>query len=72
MATRNKPIEAKEPAETLDAYIRRHEREANERGIVVARIDYPGAEARVYPGTYAGIRVLDGDLSATYSDGSKH
>ena len=60
------------PIEALDAFIDRHEGQAQAAGLVVTNIAYPGAQGRVYPGKYAGIPVADGKPSATYSDGSKH
>lgn len=65
--------EAKETkAETLEGFIGRHEGLAQAKGLVVTQILFPGASARVFPGTYAGIPVADGKPQATYSDGSKH
>jgi hypothetical protein len=62
----------KELTETLDAFIKRHETKAQSAGLVVTAISYPGAVARPHEGVYAGFPVTPGDLSATYSDGSKH
>jgi hypothetical protein len=59
-------------AETLEAFIARHEAAAQADGLVVTHIAFPGAPSRVYPGVYAGIPVVDGKALATYSDGSKH
>lgn len=58
--------------ETLDAFIKRHETEAQSAGLVVTAVSYPGAVARPHEGVYAGFPVTPGDLSVTYSDGSKH
>lgn len=60
-----------EPA-SLKEFIDSHERAAQDAGAVVVAVASPGEEARVYPGTYSGIRVSDGKRSATYSDGSTH
>jgi hypothetical protein len=62
----------KDITETLDAFIARHEAAAQAIGLVVTAISYPGAAARLHEGVYAGFPVTPGDLSATYSDGSKH
>ena len=61
-----------EITETLDAFITRHEAEAQAADLVVTAISYPGAVARPHDGVYAGFPVTPGELSATYSDGSKH
>ena len=58
--------------ETLDAFIDRHEGQAQASGLVVTQITYPGAASRVFPGKYAGINVIDGKPLAIYSDGSKN
>ena len=60
------------PIEALEAFIDRHERQAQDAGVVVVQVAYPGAQSRVYPGRYAGINVVDGNPAATYSDGSKN
>ena len=69
--TKDAPIKA-EITETLDAFIARHETEAQAAGLVVTAVSYPGAVARPHEGVYAGFPVTPGDLLATYSDGSKH
>lgn len=61
-----------EITETLDAYITRHEEASQTLGLVVTAISYPGAVARAHDGVFAGFPVTPGELSATYSDGSKH
>lgn len=66
---------AKKPAAdvpALDVYIAEHEAAAQKTGLVVTKITHPEGASRVYPGVYAGIPVEAGELSATYSDGSKH
>jgi hypothetical protein len=62
----------KEITETLDAFIARHEAAALAANVVVTAISYPGAVARPHEGVYSGFPVTPGELSATYSDGSKH
>jgi hypothetical protein len=61
-----------EITETLDAFIARHEAAALAANVVVTAISYPGAVARPHEGVYSGFPVTPGELSATYSDGSKH
>lgn len=64
--------EAPVAAPKLKDFIREHEQAAQELGAVVAAITHPEASPGVYQGVYSGIRTFEGDLSATYSDGSKH
>lgn len=60
------------PAESLDAYIARVEREKLDQDVVVVEITHPEVHAdRVHPGTYGGIRLSQGPVGVTYSDGSK-
>lgn len=60
------------PAEPLDAYIARVERAKLDQDIVVVAITHPEVHAdRVHPGTYGGIRLSNGPVGVTYSDGSK-
>lgn len=70
MATKKAAPE--QPAVDLDAFIAQHERAAQANGLVVTAISYPGAAPRLHPGVYAGFPIADGELSATYSNGSKH
>jgi hypothetical protein len=63
-----KPVEVM----PLEQYIKEHEDAAQKTGLVVTKIVHPQAENRVYPGRYAGIVLIEGELSATYCDGSKH
>lgn len=60
------------PIEALEAFIDRHESQANKSHLVVTQAFYPGAQTRVFPGRHAGIPVADGKAYAIYSDGSKH
>ncbi len=71
MATK-KTATPEQPAVDLDAFIAQHERAAQADGLVVTSISYPGAAPRLHPGVYSGFPIADGELSATYSDGSKH
>lgn len=60
------------PAEPLDAYIARVERAKLDQDIVVVAITHPEVYAdRVHPGTYGGIRLSNGPMGVTYSDGTK-
>lgn len=60
------------PAEPLDAYIARVERAKLDQDIVVVAITHPEVHAdRVHPGTYGGIRLSNGPMGVTYSDGTK-
>lgn len=64
---------AKTAQESLDDFIARHEDAAQAAGLVVTAIKFPEAQARVFPGRYAGIPLADAKTAeATYSDGSKH
>jgi hypothetical protein len=56
----------------LEVYIAQHETDAMAIGQVVTKIIHPDGAERVFPGRYAGIPVEAGELSAIYSDGSKH
>lgn len=56
----------------LSAHIREHEDRAMAMNLVVTAIVHPFASPGIHDGRYAGIRIFEGDLSATYSDGSKH
>ncbi|MCT9125404.1 hypothetical protein [Cupriavidus gilardii] len=67
-----KEVKEAKAAETLEAFIGRHEAAAQKLGVVVTRIVFPGAESRIFPGVYAGIPVEDGKPLAVYSDGSTH
>lgn len=63
---------AQQPAEPLDAYIARVERAKLDQDIVVVEITHPEVHAdRVHPGTYGGIRLSNGPVGVTYSDGTK-
>lgn len=60
------------PAEPLDAYIARVERAKLDQDVVAVAITHPEVHAdRVHPGTYGGIRLGNGPVGVTYSDGSK-
>ena len=60
------------PAEPLDAYIARVERAKLDQDVVAVAITHPEVHAdRVHPGTYGGIRLGNGPVSVTYSDGTK-
>lgn len=69
----NKPVAAHAaPVEPLDAYIARVERAKLDQDIVAVAITHPEVHAdRVHPGTYGGIRLSNGPVGVTYSDGSK-
>lgn len=61
-----------EPVEPLDAYIARVERAKLDQDIVAVAITHPEVHAdRVHPGTYGGIRLSNGPVGVTYSDGTK-
>ena len=60
------------PAEPLDAYIARVERAKLDQDVVAVAITHPEVHAdRVHPGTYGGIRLSNGPVGVTYSDGTK-
>ena len=60
------------PAEPLDAYIARVERAKLDQDVVAVGITHPEVHAdRVHPGTYGGIRLGNGPVGVTYSDGTK-
>lgn len=60
------------PTEPLDAYIARVERAKLDQDVVAVAITHPEVHAdRVHPGTYGGIRLGNGPVGVTYSDGSK-
>lgn len=60
------------PVEPLDAYITRVERAKLDQDIVAVAITHPEVHAdRVHPGTYGGIRLSNGPVGVTYSDGTK-
>lgn len=60
------------PAEPLDAYIARVERAKLDKDVVAVAITHPEVHAdRVHPGTYGGIRLGNGPVGVTYSDGTK-
>ena len=60
------------PAEPLDAYIARVERAKLDQDVVAVAITHPEVHAdRVHPGTYGGIRLGNGPVGVTYSDGTK-
>lgn len=60
------------PAEPLDAYIARVERAKLDQDVVAVAITHPEVHAdRVHPGTYGGIRLSNGPMGVTYSDGTK-
>ena len=69
----NKPVAAHAaPVEPLDAYIARVERAKLDQDIVAVAITHPEVHAdRVHPGTYGGIRLSNGPVGVTYSDGTK-
>ena len=56
----------------LKEFVAHHEQAAQERGAVVVQISHPDADPGIRQGTYSGIRMLEGDPAAVYSDGSKH
>ena len=59
-------------AESLDAYIARVECAKLDQDVVAVAITHPEVHAdRVHPGTYGGIRLGNGPVSVTYSDGTK-
>ena len=60
------------PIEALDAFIERHEAQAQAAGLTVCRVQYPGAASRSWDGRYSGFPVEDGKPAAIYSDGSKN
>ena len=61
-----------DPVEPLDAYIARVERAKLDQDIVAVAITHPEVHAdRVHPGTYGGIRLSNGPVGVTYSDGTK-
>lgn len=69
--------EAAPPAPTacvpdLDDFIAGHERAAQAVDLVVTAISHPAAKPRHHSGVYSGFPITTGELSATYSDGSKH
>lgn len=66
------PIVAEAGNIDLEAFIAMHEAEAQKSGLVVTKLTHPDGVERIYPGVYAGIPIEQGELSATYSDGSKH
>lgn len=71
-ANTDKAEAAQQPAEPLDAYIARVERAKLDQDVVVVEITHPEVHAdRVHPGTYGGIRLGNGPVGVTYSDGSK-
>jgi|GEM_PF-2649611 len=57
---------------SLKEFVAQHEENAQEAGVVVTRITYPGAETHIRQGRYSGIHITDGSACAVYSDGSKH
>lgn len=58
--------------EPLDAYIARVERAKLDQDIVAVTITHPEVHAdRVHFGTYGGIRLGNGPVGVTYSDGTK-
>jgi hypothetical protein len=59
-------------APALESYIARHETTAQDAGLVVTAISHPGATECHHDGVYSGFPITAGELSATYSDGSKH
>lgn len=59
------------PAEPLDDFLRRIECAHIERDVYAVAATHPEATARIWPGTYSGIRLSRGDVSVTYSDGSQ-
>ena len=59
-------------AESLDAYIARVECAKLDQDVVAVAITHPEVHAdRVHPGTYGGIRLGNGPVGVTYSDGTK-
>lgn len=60
------------PAEPLGAYIARVECAKLDQDVVAVAITHPEVHAdRVHPGTYGGIRLGNGPVGVTYSDGTK-
>lgn len=58
--------------EPLADYIARVERAKLDEDVVAVAITHPEVrEDRVHPGTYGGIRLSQGDVGVTYSDGTK-
>lgn len=71
-AAPDQPVPAQAGIPDLDAFIAEHERAAQDIGQVVTAISYPGVVPRLHPGVYSGFPIADGELAATYSDGSTH
>ena len=66
------PVAPAVAAEPLDAYIARVERAKLDQDVVAVAITHPEVHAdRVHPGTYGGIRLGNGPVGVTYSDGTK-
>lgn len=63
--------DTKAPAEPLDDFLYRVEGAHIDRDVYAVAATHPEATERVWPGTYGGIRLSAGDVSVTYSDGSK-
>lgn len=59
------------PVEPLDDFLRRIECAHIDRDVYAVAATHPEATARIWPGTYSGIRLSRGDVSVTYSDGSQ-
>lgn len=68
--TTRKP--SQKPVVPLADFIAHHEQAAFGAGVVVVSITHPDASPGVTQGAYSGINTFEGELSATYSDGSKH
>ena len=65
-------VAAQQPAQPLDAYIASVERAKLDQDVVAVAITHPEVHAdRVHPGTYGGIRLGNGPVGVTYSDGTK-
>lgn len=60
------------PIEPLTDYIARVEGAKLDQDVVAVAITHPEVrEDRVHPGTYGGIRLSNGPVGVTYSDGTK-
>lgn len=60
-----------QPVEPLDDFLHRIECAHIDRDVYAVAATHPEATARIWPGTYSGIRLSRGDVSVTYSDGSQ-
>lgn len=56
----------------LDKFIAKHEKASQDVDLVITAISHPDATEHFHNGVFAGFPVTPGELSATYSDGTKH